>query len=197
MKVKGVVLAGGQSRRLGTDKALLCLPGCELTLLENATQVLSSLGLEVYLSVRADQVRPLEYPKIPDSYIYRSSMGGVASSLKALAAPCLFLPCDLPFMTSEILWRLLERRQTRPKGTLLTLFHSAGKGLMEPLIAIYEPESLPYLEQAMETQNFRLYQAIPEKNIVFVDYLEKEAHNFQNINTPQDLSLTMIHQAKE
>lgn len=189
MKIKGVILAGGQSLRLGRDKTQLRLPGNGLTLVENAAHTLKALDLEVYISARASSPITAAYPQIMDSYAFSCSMCGVASSLKKLAAPCLVLPCDLPLMDPLFLRRLLDAHHNAPPGTLQTVFRKSGTQFLESLVSIYEPDCLPWLEQAMAAQDYMLHKVIPREHIVFVDYQQEDERNFLNINTPEDLNL--------
>jgi len=136
----GLVLAGGQSRRMGQDKALLRYG--QRTQLEVAYDLLASRCELVFVSVRPEQWQhqPAEIetlPQLPDRFLGFGPLGGILTAMsEEPQAAWLVLACDLPCLNAATLSVLAQnRRPTRPA----TAFISSSDGLPEPLCAIYEP----------------------------------------------------------
>ncbi len=106
-----VILVGGQSSRMGRDKALLTLHGQRL--LDVVADVVRDAGIEaVYLSGKeaTDGIYGA-YPYIPDAFLQCGPVGGVCSSLMQLAGQydrVLFVPVDLPLLSVALLHELMR-----------------------------------------------------------------------------------------
>lgn len=138
--VYGLVLAGGKSTRMGTDKGLLNWRGLPHRLF--LAKELSKLCNQVYLSCRPDQFEEMattEYPIIADSF---EGAGPIVAILSAMQAhphvAWLVIACDLPLMDGTGLQKLLESRNP---AMIATCYISPEDGLPEPLAAIWEPAS--------------------------------------------------------
>ncbi|MGB5345078.1 MAG: NTP transferase domain-containing protein, partial [Woeseia sp.] len=140
----GLVLAGGESRRMGRDKALL-KRGVE-TQLDYAVRILSAVVEQVYVSARATQsdYERTRYPVIVDQY---QDMGPVAGILSAMdhdpQLAWLVLACDLPNVTEDTLRSLISGRSPQQP---FTAFRSSHNDLPEPLCAVYEPGARQLLD---------------------------------------------------
>ncbi len=139
-RLLGLLLAGGRSNRMRTDKAALSY-GARPQLAE-AFDLLARHVDEAWISVRADQVGErlrAAYPQIVDC---TPGIGPIAGIIAAQArhpdAAWLIVACDLPQLDGATLEDLKSGRDAR---RLATAFASAVDGLPEPLCAIYEPAS--------------------------------------------------------
>jgi len=139
--LRGLVLAGGQSRRMGADKARLQLGS--VSLLDHAVSTLSHVVDEVYVSIRAgqldDPVRQ-KYRVIADKF---NDIGPAAGLLAAHArhpdSAWLAIACDMPLLDEASLRYLRDGRDEQSSATALT---AVAGGSAEPLCAIYEPGTL-------------------------------------------------------
>lgn len=179
----GLVLSGGRSTRMGTDKGLLRYT--DAPQVRVCMTLLASFCEEVYLSCREDQGDWPDYgphPRIHDQSPDIGPMGGVFSAMTALPeAAWLVLACDMPHMTPEILSYLVLHRQ--PK-TGATAFRTSA-GFPEPLCSIYEPGLLPAIRLAVEHGDYSLSRLLERTNIALLNCPEPEA--LVSINTPQDV----------
>lgn len=137
----GLVLAGGQSRRMGTDKATLQADG--INLLDRAVSTLRAVLADVYVAVSAGQVEDparQKYSVIEDQF---SDIGPAAGLLAAHAsypnAAWLVIACDMPLLDEASLVYLRDRRDESSAATALAV---RADGRAEPLCAIYEPVTL-------------------------------------------------------
>ncbi|HBA84594.1 MAG TPA: molybdenum cofactor guanylyltransferase [Verrucomicrobia bacterium] len=140
----GLVLTGGKSSRMKTDKAALRYNGQAQS--ARAFELLAKVCAKVYLSNRADQSEApghASFPQIHDLFANFGPVGGILSALKTHPAHAwLVTACDLPFLDEATLLQLIRHRDPR---RMATAFLSAHDGKPEPLCAIYEPHSMARL----------------------------------------------------
>ncbi len=136
--IHGLLLVGGESRRMGQDKAMLRYDGTQ-TQMERMVALLQSVCPKVFLSQRNTQTRPTPpgIAVIDDSV--DEAQGPLCGILSAMAAHpeahWLVVACDLPFLTKATLEKLLHAfRTTSPE---LVAYQSTHDQLPEPLCAIY------------------------------------------------------------
>ncbi len=135
----GLVLAGGFSKRMGKDKALLCYH--KKTQAEIGFKLLSSFCDKVFLSRRKDQ-KKIDLPLLYDEFLNMGPLGGILTAMKTHPeAAWLILACDLPFMDTITLDNLLQKRNPFKFATA----YPSDDGLPEPLCTIYEPKSYSLL----------------------------------------------------
>jgi molybdopterin-guanine dinucleotide biosynthesis protein A len=138
--LNGLVLAGGHSSRMQTDKAALSYG--RSTQLARAFELLAPRVGRAYVSVRADQVNDrlrAGYPQIVDGATGSGPIAGlIAAQARHPDAAWLVLACDLPLLDATTLDQLIASRDA---GRLATAFRNATNGLPEPLCSIYEPAS--------------------------------------------------------
>ena len=140
----GLVLAGGASRRMGTDKAALQIDG--VTQLERAVTLLERFVSDVYVSVRqSDSVRDV-FNCIPDSVDTRGPAAGMLSAhLAHPESAWLVVACDMPLLGHDLLQELVTLRDPAAAATCWS-----GEGEQpEPLCAVYEPATLAAFLQSV------------------------------------------------
>ena len=134
----GLVLAGGASTRMRTDKAALDYHGQPQ--LRWAFELLSKFCAATFVSVRPDQREDATragHPQIVDRQPGIGPIAGIcAALLEHPKAAWLVLACDLPFLTEQTLQHLIVHRDPHK---VATAYRSAHDGLPEPLCAIWEP----------------------------------------------------------
>ena len=142
--MRGLVLAGGRSTRMGRDKAVLAYHGRDQ--LQVAFELLDEVAGPNFVSVRADQTSdPLRarYAQVIDGTLGVGPVAGILAALRTRpAAAWLVLACDLPFLDASTLRALIAGRDP---SRVATAFRSAYDGLPEPLCAIWEPQCEPLL----------------------------------------------------
>lgn len=190
--VFGLVLAGGESRRMGRDKALLVRDG--RSQLDYVTALLEAVTDRVFISTRREQENDAErsrFAQIVDRY---DGIGPVAGILSAMDAhpdvTWLIVACDLPNIDQATLEYLLDHRSAEQP---FTAFCSSYDGLPEPLCALYRPGSDAIVRQFVDDG-----VVCPRKILIRSDtYLLEQPHPkaLDNINTPDDLAASVLEAA--
>jgi molybdopterin-guanine dinucleotide biosynthesis protein A len=181
--VLGLVLTGGRSRRMATDKALLRYGG--ETQLERGMRLLREAGIPAFVSVRPDQVDDparAAWPQIVDALEDAGPSAGILAAFDHdPAAAWLVMACDLPFLDGDILGHLLARRDP---SRLATAYRSSRDGLPEPLCAIWEPAAREPLSAAVRGGKPCPRRFLRESAVALIDLPRPEV--LDNVNTPEE-----------
>ncbi|MFI5183067.1 MAG: molybdenum cofactor guanylyltransferase [Vicinamibacteria bacterium] len=183
----GFAVAGGRSRRMGRDKALLPWQGG--TLLDHAVSRLgSTCGAVRILSGPERRYEDRGVPVVIDTLADAGPLAGIHSGLAGLGeGNGLFLAVDLPFVTIPLLARLLA---IADGFDAVVPVHSGGA---EPLCAVYGPACLGPIRRRLEAGERKATTFWPDVRVKV--FREDEiapfgvpAALFRNINTPADWS---------
>ena len=187
LELTGVVLAGGQSRRLGTDKALLQFDG--RTLLARTVETLSPLCREVIVVTDSPQAHAHPAARlVGDLLPGMGPLGGVYSGLVAAATHySLVVGCDMPFLNRGVVTYL---GSLAPGYDVIIPRH---QNLLEPLHSIYGKPCLPFIKDLLDAGRLRVFAFLPHVRVRYVEESELTPwdpghRSFLNINTPQDLA---------
>ena len=183
-----VLLCGGLSTRMGTNKAFL--PFGEYTLMEYQVRRFRPNFEKIYLSVPKmtdfwmQLAARLDCTAIPDCVEKIGPLGGLYSYLSAVTEELLFFtPVDAPFTGTNAalaVCRTLEQAiETNPSKYACVLKHPT-RG-MQPLSAAYAKTCLPVIEHMIHAENYRLRQLLTPEHTVISDILVPQEH-FYNMN---------------
>ena len=181
--MKGLILAGGESSRLGADKSLLELNG--LPQREYLFTLLSSFCTNVFLSCKDVAKIPPQFNPIPDKYQYNSPLNGIMTSLETDAeSPWLTVPVDMPNINETVLKFLIAERSAQQ---IATCFYDSDGKLPEPLLTIWEPAALPFLQLFYRSGRKSPRDFLINHDVKIVRPPFPGLH--ENINTPSDLKM--------
>ncbi len=183
-QLRGLVLAGGRSERLGRDKAALAINGS--TLLERAVALLSRVVGDVRVAVRGDQLSDELRRRFALLADEDENIGPAAGLLAAHRldpdTAWLALACDMPGVTEQLLAGLIAARDPRRGATA----YRGRAGRPEPLCAIYEPATLSRLRTEVDAGGSSgLLAALAAVHPVLLDPPDPDA--LGSINTPEDM----------
>lgn len=180
----GLLMMGGQSQRMLTDKAWLDYHGKPQ--FQVTYELLHGLCQQVYLSVRPDQdvnaLRQIlpDAPLILDRFLGFGPLGGLLSAqITKPHAAWLVLACDLPQMDIKSLQMLCFQRQKQ-----VTSFVSPFDGKSEPLCAIYEPETHSTALAQLQSNHHCLRKLIKRVPHHLIEAPDPQV--LANANTPDD-----------
>jgi molybdopterin-guanine dinucleotide biosynthesis protein A len=187
--LSGVVLAGGLSTRMGSDKALVEFEGAPLW--RRQYSLIAQAGAsDRMLSVRAEQTwPPLEVTRVVDAA--PESLGplaGIAAAMaKARGSHLLVLAVDMPRVPLAWFTRLRERCSDR-----IGVVGARADGNYEPLAAIYPQAMLPMVRAAVSDRDLAMQKlvarAVEEGFLRVQEIPAGEEAWFENWNEPADVS---------
>jgi len=177
-ELRALVLAGGKSQRMGTDKGDLIYYK-EPQKIHVAKQ-LQNLGLETFISLRKDQKQEKGYSYIMDSHKEMGPLTGLISAFTMHKCAWLCVGCDYPFLQGLHLQKLLKARK---KSMFATVFQDKNTGFLIPTLAIYEAAFFEVLEENIAKDQFSLLQMLKTNpcNIISVN-----GKAFKSVDTQQD-----------
>lgn len=186
-----VVLMGGKSSRMGTDKAFLQYQG--ITFWQRIANEMSRCA-PTYLSVNClNNVPKTGHKVFLDEFEEIGPIGGIYSSLsKAKEELLFFAPCDLPTITEELILAVMNQYEETYDGVILT----SAEGKCFPTVGVYSKRILPKLKEQIQNQNYKLMHVIHGNYFKIVNLKELRIPNVQliNINTPEEYhDLTRSH----
>ena len=190
--IAGVVLAGGESKRFGTDKASAVLAG--RTLLQWVVSAMEANCAEIVIAAAAGQPLPPVAAAVPVSVVRDARPGlgplaGLVQGLAAVRAPlCLVASCDAPLLQLALVEPLLGRLL----GSDAARFEVNGRPQPLPVLVRREV-CLPALASALDQQVLKLAAAFTGLKIAVVEEAEARRidpalESFINVNTPADLA---------
>lgn len=189
MQLSVVIQAGGESRRMGRDKALA--PFLGEPLIQRVCDRMVGLGDE--LIVTANHPGAFVFLKLPffaDLVPDRGALGGLYTALSQARNPLVaVVACDMPFANPDLIRFACEQIDRAdvaiPENT----------GGLEPLHAVYRRETcLPAVRAALEAGCWRVdswFEKVQVRILKRTEYahLDREAVTFLNVNTPEELTL--------
>ena len=149
--ITAIILAGGKSTRMGTNKSLLKIE--DKTIIERLRDLLQSLFKEVIIITNEpDDYKFLGLPVYEDIYRYRGPLAGIHSGLKHSKTKLNFIiSCDLPFMTKQMINYLIEYKTDK----LITV--AKADGFIQQLAGKYSRACLSpsekILKEGIENEN--------------------------------------------
>lgn len=174
------ILAGGQSRRMGQDKASLQLGGQSwlARLVDAALAVSPSVAVVGRAGARAG------IHWLCDDTPGLGPMGGLRTALANLGQPVLLVGCDMPRVDAEALGWLM--RVARTSGAAYGLATQRG-GQIEPLFSVYDPAVLPRVDARIAAGDLSLRRLIAAGGFDRVEPPPSVGERLLNINTPGEL----------
>ena len=182
--IEGFILAGGASSRMGTDKSQLLIKD------QSFMQLIANSLFEVTSSVTVvgHDTDDSRLRVASDVYPEWGALGGVHGALSACNADwALMVACDLPFLTSELFFRLAKLRTE-----VDAVVPIQPDGRPQPLCALYKVEPcLKWAAELIAAGRRRPLDLLENVKTRWVDFAELEdldqsQNFFLNINTPED-----------
>ena len=194
--VTGVILAGGKSRRMGQNKALL--PLGEASLIEHVIRRMRRVTDELLLitNVPAEYTHlglPMYGDIIPDA----GALGGIYTGLThALHDAVLCVACDSPFLQPKLLAYLISVLGEYDAVMPYTYKEPPSDNedaqiTLQTLCTVYSKRCLPIIEQMLQESELRVHALQERANILTLapeiwKTYDSEGHSFFNVNTPED-----------
>ena len=180
MRTAGFVLVGGQSSRMGRDKALL--PWHSASLLEDVAAKVEAAAGSVHLLGDPERYGHFSYGCLPDRRPGFGPLAGIETALLSqLAELNLITACDMPGLQLTWLEGLLN--SAVKSGARCTLLLDSN-GEKQPLCAVYHANCLPDVQCALEERHLRLMDLVHRLDAQTVSI----PNPLPNVNTPEEWS---------
>jgi molybdopterin-guanine dinucleotide biosynthesis protein A len=188
--VTGIVLAGGRSTRMGTDKASMALDG--VPLLQRTVMVLSEVAAEIVVVRSHQQVLPAVESARPIAVVEDAIEGegpliGIAAGLRRASHDlALVVACDMPFLQPSLL-RLLVERLAAGRRFVVPMYG----GRPQPLCSAFRRDALPVLEAQIAAGVRRIMavsDALEADRVTPEQWsaVDVNGRSFENVNTPEE-----------
>lgn len=180
--IKGLILAGGKSTRMGTDKGQIDYHGEKQV--DFLAKQLSEECDSVFVSLSSDQHNLYNIPAVVDSFGELGPLGGILSAFKEdCNAAWLTIAADLPMVNSQSIQYLLDKRDSRK---IATCFIRSDSQFPDPLFTIWEPKA--YL---MLLKFIALGYSCPRKVLINADVNVIQIPDdkvLMNVNNPEQMA---------
>lgn len=184
--ISAIILAGGQSRRMGRDKALIDYNGKPI--IAHVIDTLRELSDDVIVvSNRSEIYAPFGARIVPDYDPPSGPLGGILTGLSAAKNDlALVVACDMPFLNRSLLRYLIERAG---KVDAVVMQYQDE---YEPLHAVYRRTCLPSIQRHLANGDRRVISFFADVHLLTVPAeewlpLDPAARSIANLNTPEDL----------
>lgn len=187
MELAGVILAGGNGKRVGFDKARLLVHGQPVLL--HLARILSSFTSEIVVAI--GKKRDLDLPPgvrvVEDLFPGLGPLSGLHAGLTYASFPiCLIVACDAPFISLKLLARLSQEAQLA-KPVIFSV-----RGFLEPFPGLYPNPLLPIVEEALRSGRLGMQDLLKSAQAKVLSegearQVDPALSSFVNINTPEDL----------
>ncbi len=187
-----VILTGGDSRRMGQDKASLLLG--ERSLLQHVISIVRPLFREAIISVRQSRAE-ITLPQVCDDPKHRGPLAGLAAGLQNAKTPWVFvLACDMPFIEQAVIERLARFRDGHQAVVPMV------QGYPQPLAAFYAVSCAGSVLECLNGDGKRSLRELLDKlqvRYVSEDELQiagSQSRSFIDLDTPEEVASVMNQQ---
>lgn len=184
--VSVAILAGGQSRRMGTDKSFVPVGG--QAMIERVLAQITTLSLPMFIVAnQQERYAAFNLPVVADVIPGKGSLGGIYSALYHSSTPyTLCVACDMPFLQPALLQHLIDLR------TDYDAVVPEMNRRLQPLHAIYSTRCLQPLRFLIDQNLLAIYGLYQHINTRVVSQstltrFDADLRSFTNVNTPDDL----------
>lgn len=182
--IRGLLLSGGFSTRMGRDKGTLIWQHEPLIL--HQLQLLHTLTDNVLISCREEQ-RSLYSPfgeLLVDQLPPSGPISGLLTAFRHDPSHAwLVIPVDMPYMDQVHLSRLIDARDPE---AIATVFIDPVHQILQPLAAIWEPAAMPIIESAWANEHLSLRRLLEKHQVATVSV--ESSLVLHNLNRPEDLT---------
>jgi molybdopterin-guanine dinucleotide biosynthesis protein A len=184
-EIVGVVIAGGNSVRMGTDKALLLFNGKPL-IARVAAVLLQCFERVMVIADRVERYSFLNLPVYPDLFKGCGPLGGIHAAMSHSPVERLFVSaCDTPFISQALIEHIIRYPSEMPIKV------AEMDGEVQPLCGLYSRSALPSIQQALESNILQVKRVLQEVGAAKIPITPELPFYhpllLKNFNTPADV----------
>jgi molybdopterin-guanine dinucleotide biosynthesis protein A len=175
--MSAVVLAGGRSRRMGTDKALLMCG--EKNFLETILRTLSMFPDVMISAADTESYKGTHARVVADIYRDAGPVGGIYSSLVASERDYLFVTaCDTPLLSASLIGEICRAAE----GCQCCVAREEN-GRVHSLCGVYHKSMIPIFKDQIENLRYKIALAYDKVRFKYLDLSPRQAAELRNFNT--------------
>ncbi len=179
--ITGIILAGGKSSRMGTNKALMQYRG--LPFIQHIINTMKPLVDQILIVGKPEEYTDLKLRCVDDIFPESGPVGGIHAGLENSKSPYnLVLSCDIPLITEQILMELIENINENNDVVLIE-----SNGQAHPLIAIYQKHCKDLFDDLLIRGENRLLSALDQLRVKTICLSDPNELYVTNINHPSTL----------
>jgi len=184
--MNGLILVGGQSTRMGTDKSQLPYHGKPQW--NYLYELLLPFCKKTFLSCRESQKdNYINHSLLIDTY-EMGPMGGILSAFEQDSNEAwLVVACDMPFVNEKTIEFLLQNRNT---AQIATAFQNPDTQLPEPLLTIWEPAAYSFLIKASKKGQRSPFRVLQNRDIKLLESPQRDW--LKNVNTAEERGTILL-----
>lgn len=186
MHTCGVVLAGGKSSRMGTNKSLLYIDENQ-PVIQRIFEALQKVNDEtIVVTNHPEDFDFLQAAKVGDRYLDMGPLAGLETAMYHIDADSFMIAaCDMPFIKPGVYSYL--KQQLRSYDAVVPVFD----GQVHPLAGIYKRKVLPGIQQRLQSHDLRVRSFFDDFNVLYADDFSAFSHaaiekHFFNMNNPTE-----------
>ena len=181
--VIGILLAGGKSSRMGTDKGMLELHGKNFA--SHIFDALSSVFVNVWV-IASDPRYKEQFPTvIEDEVPDLGPAGGILTALHQANSPYFIAGCDMPLLNGAAIRYLMKKSVPDHDAGVYTF-----GGQVYPLPGFYSPRCLNVFEEEVRSGNLKMQSILKKLNTAYVEFpmfeFSAKGKELYNVNDPDD-----------
>lgn len=182
--LSAIVLAGGKSTRMGTEKGLVLLNG--QSFVQHILNAINGLSDDVFIVANNPLYDENHKNVVKDLFPNSGPLAGIYTGMQKIKHEmALVLSCDIPLIDTKLLKWLIEN-EGKTSATILSV-----QGQMHPLIGIYKRSLIEEIRMRIENKQFKMIDFVNEINGTIL-YPEINMKGFEldwvkNFNYPKDL----------
>lgn len=181
--ITAIILAGGKSSRMKTDKGLMNFNG--KMLVEHVVDAVKQITPNIFIVTQNHAYEKLGYPCYPDIYTNKGALGGIYTGLvNSSTQKNLIVGCDMPFLSGNVLNELIGNCDG---VDVLLAIH---KDKEEPLCSVYDKTCIPHFKILLEQDRLKITDALAGLQTRRISFDKEDwfiGNEFANINSIEEL----------
>src|SRR5690242_5350819 len=162
-KITAIILAGGKSSRMKTDKGFVNFNG--KMLVEHVIDALKKITNNIFIVTQNPAYEKLGLPCYADIYKEKGALGGIYTGLvNSHMQKNIVVGCDMPFLSTHVLQELINNCEG------VDALISMHKGLEEPLCSVYDKSCIPHFKALLEQDRLKITDALQGLRIRMISF---------------------------
>ena len=182
--LQAIILAGGKSSRIKTEKGLVSLRGKRMV--EYVIEALQTITKHISIITKNNSYEDFGFPCYPDIYEEKGALGGIYTGLVTSGwEKNIVVGCDMPFLSPLVLQQLADRSED--VDAVITMHN----GWEEPLCSLYNKSCIPHFKTLLDQDRLKItdaLQGLKTSKVCFDNEIWIKGNEFANINTLEELS---------